>query len=194
MATYPKPFVTVEEYLTQEATALERHEYLQGEVFAMAGGSPDHSIINTNTLSELNRQLRGRSCRTFDSNQAVRTSPGGLYTYPDAAVACAPRQFEGLILLNPVLLVEVLSPNTEAYDRGRKFELYREIPSFQEYLLIAQDRPSVDRYWRDREDRNLWMLYTYRNLAEVIICASIGVELALSELYRDVSFLDRSPA
>ncbi|MBV9038907.1 MAG: Uma2 family endonuclease [Acidobacteriaceae bacterium] len=96
----------------------------------MAGGSPDHSIINTNTLSELNRQLRGSPCRTFDSNQAARTSPGGLYTYPEAAVACAPRQFEEFILLNPVLLVDVLSPNTEAYDRGRTFELYREIPSF----------------------------------------------------------------
>jgi Uma2 family endonuclease len=180
MATQPNQFITVEEYLAQEETALERHEYFGGEVFLMAGGTPTHSIINT--------LLRGSKCRTFDSNQAIRTSPEGLYTYADVVVACADRQFDGNLLLNPVLIVEVLSPTTEVYDRGRKFELYQQILSFQEHLLIAQDRPSVIRYLRHREDAAIWTMYTYREWNSVIPLASVGIELTLSDLYRDVSF------
>jgi Uma2 family endonuclease len=188
MATQPKHFATVEEYLAQEEAALERHEYFRGEVFLMAGGTPTHSIISANALTEINLLLRGSSCRTFDSNQAIRTSPEGLYTYADVVVACADRQFDGNLLLNPVLIVEVLSPTTEAYDRGRKFELYQEIPSFQEYLLIVQDRPSVVRYLRNCEDTAIWTMYTYHEWSTAIPLTSVAIQLTLSDLYRDVSF------
>src|SRR5438309_11057765 len=125
MATQPKHLMTVEEYLAVEETSLERHEYLNGEVFAMAGATPRHGQIAVNILIELGLQLRNSNCRVRNVDTRLATSPLGLYSYADVVIACKPEQFDNDTLLNPVVIIEVLSPSTGDYDRGATFELYR---------------------------------------------------------------------
>jgi Uma2 family endonuclease len=181
MATQPAHRISVEEYLEREKNALERHEYYNGEVFVMAGNAPAHSSIATNVIASLVNQLADSDCNVRDSNMALRTSPTGLYSYPDAVVSCGNEQFEGNILLNPVLIVEVLSESTENYDRGRKFELYRQIDSFSEYLVIAQDRPYVEHH---RRNGRVWTMQVYTERDDSIVLHSVNASLRLAEIYR----------
>jgi Uma2 family endonuclease len=188
MATQPKKFVTVEEYIQQERTALDRHEYLDGEIFAMAGGTPVHSTIGSNILIEIGSQLRGSDCTVRNPDMRIRTSPRGLYSYADAVVSCADEQFDNGTLLNPVVIVEVLSESTESYDRGKKFELYRQIPSFREYLIVAQDRPYVEHHVREAVGTRVWIMREYTNLEDIITLGTIKVKLSLADIYAKVSF------
>ena len=149
MPAMPKPLLTPEEYLARERRAETKSEYLRGEVFAMAGASRAHNLIASNAAGELRQQLRDRPCEVYPSDMRVKVSPSGLYTYPDVTVVCGEPQFEDAevdTLLNPKVLVEVLSPSTADYDRGGKFTHYRRLPSLQEYVLISQDRPLVEHY------------------------------------------------
>jgi Uma2 family endonuclease len=143
VSTQPKHSTTVEDYLAAEEMALDRHEYLNGEVFAMAGASLRHELIALNLASELRSRLLGSSCRVRGSGARLRTSPDGLYSYADVVISCMPEQVDRNTLLNPVVVGEVLSASTGNYDRGAKFERYRQIPSFREYLIVAQDRMYV---------------------------------------------------
>ena len=188
MATQPQQFVTLEEYFEQERTALDRHEYLNGEVFAMAGGSAAHSIIITNVLSELHRQLRERDCTVYDGNMRIRTAPTGLYSYADAVVSCGSAQVEQDTLLNPVVIAEVLSKSTEGYDWGVKFEMYRQIASFREYLIVAQDRVYVEHHARENGNHKVWTMREYTNLKDVVNLETIPVKLRLPDIYAKVSF------
>jgi Uma2 family endonuclease len=187
MSAAPKPFLTPEQYLEQERHAETKSEYYDGEVFAMAGGSPDHSLIATNVTSELGFQLRDTPCRVYNSDLRVRGSETD-YSYPDLTVVCGEPQLAGEndVLLNPTLIVEVLSPSTEAWDRGGKFERYQQIASLREYLLIAQDRARVERYARQAEGE--WLLTVAVGLDGRITLPAIGCELALAEVYRKVAF------
>ena len=180
--------MTVEEYIEQERTALDRHEYLNGEIFAMAGGTAAHSVIIINVLSELHGQLRGRDCTVYDGNMRIRTAPSGLYSYADAVVACGGVQIENDTLLNPILITEVLSKSTEGYDRGMKFEMYRQIPSFREYLIVAQDRVYVEHHVRQDVDHKVWTMREYTSLEDVINLETINVKLRLADVYAKVSF------
>jgi len=187
MAPLLKAPYTPEQYLALDREAEFRSEYFAGEMLAMAGASEDHNTITLNVATELRVQLRGGPCRPFSVDMRVRA--GDLFAYPDVVVVCGERRFADDrrdVLLNPTAIVEVLSPSTEAYDRGTKFEAYRGVQSLQEYVLIAQDRPHVDQYLRQPDGR--WLLSEAVGLEATIHLSSVGCDLALSEVYDGVSF------
>jgi len=182
-----KPYLTVAEYLAIERRARTRSEYLDGEMFTMPGAGRRHNLIKGNTERELSLQLKRHPCEVYSSDQRVHIPATGLYTYPDIVVVCGEPRFEDIeleTLLNPTLIVEVLSSTTEAYDRGKKFEHYRTIESFVEYLLISQDEPLIERYLR--QDDGTWLFKAVASLDSRIVLPSIGCELALAEVYEKV--------
>ncbi len=188
MSAAAKPYVTPEQYLALERQAETKSEYFAGEIFAMAGSSPVHSLITVNATVELAQQLREKPCNVYNSDMKVRATEDH-FAYPDVTVVCGEEQFaeeERDVLLNPTLIVEVLSPTTEAWDRGGKFEQYRQRESLQEYVLIAQDRPHVERFARQASGQ--WLLTEMNGLEAVLSLPSIGGELALTEVYRKVTF------
>ena len=184
-----KPYLTPEEYLAQERQAEIKSEYWQGETYDMAGASTNHTIIGANTLAELVMQLKGRPCTAHTSDLRVNVRRAGLYTYPDVTVVCGKAEFEGRhedTLLNPTVIIEVLSPSTEAYDRGMKFEIYRMLESLSDYLLVSQERPTIEHYTRRPDDQ--WLLTTYKGLDAVAPIATIGCELRLADVYDKVTW------
>ena len=195
MATQPKGFITVEEYLAAEETALDRHEYLEGEVFAMSGASPRHSPISTNLVAEIRLQSKSTECRVRSGDMRLRTSPTGLYSYADVVISCKPEKFDRGTLLNPVVIIEVLSQSTGDYDRGAKFERYRQVPSFREYLVVAQDRVYVEHHVRTGPPgESVWTMREFTSSGDVIHFQSVGVQLSCSAIYTDVDFQAESEA
>jgi Uma2 family endonuclease len=177
---------TPEEYLAWERKQPEKHAYYRGEVFAMSGATREHNLIVFNTILALGEMLRDRPCESYPSDMRVRVPATGLYTYPDVTVVCGPPEFEDKrfdTLLNPQLIVEVLSPSTEAYDRGEKFENYRSIPSFVEYVLVSQDKARVDHFVR--QPNGSWLMHS-RGAGETIDLVSAGCTLAVDDLYLKV--------
>ncbi len=188
MAALPKPHLTAAEYIAGERKSPIKHEYFTGNVFAMAGASERHNLIAANTLASLHAQLRKRSCSVYPSDMRVVVSRAELYTYPDVTVVCGEARFEDQhrdTLLNPTVIVEVLSPSTESYDRGRKFQHYRQIDSLQEVVLIAQDAWHVE-YYR-RQAHGGWLLTEATNLDARLSLSSIQCELALVDVYEKVT-------
>ena len=178
---------TPEEYLALERQAPYKSEYYAGEIFALAGASRWHNLIVTNVLREVSLQLKGRPCAAYPSDLRVKVDPAGLYTYPDVTVVCGEARFEDAqqdTLLNPTLIVEVLSDSTEAYDRGGKFAHYRKLESVQEYVLIAQTTPHIEHYVRQPDHR--WLLAEADKLTDTLHLPSIDCHLALSEVYDKV--------
>jgi Uma2 family endonuclease len=191
MSTGPKHFITPEEYLNRERQAEHRSEYYRGEMFAMAGASANHNWIVLNTGSHLREQLKSKPCRVYPSDLKLRVEATGLFTYPDLSIVCGEPRLEsdhGDVLLNPVVLVEVLSDSTEAYDRGKKFEHYRTIPSLQHYILITQDRHSIDCFTRSNGES--WNLTSCKGLSGKITLEAIECELLGSEVYDKVVFMN----
>ncbi len=187
MSTNPRTFLTPEQYLEIERKAEFKSEYYQGEMFAMAGAKEAHNLLVTNLVAGLHQQLRSGPCRVYSNDMRVRVSATGLYTYPDVTVVCGERQFlddQRDTLLNPNLLVEVLSASTEAYDRGRKFDQYQTIESFSEYLLVSSDRVHVDLFTRQPDGR--WLLTSAGRLEDVLDLQSIGCRLSLGDLYENI--------
>lgn len=183
------PYVTAEEYLARERAAEYKSEYYDGEIFAMAGASEPHNLIVYNISGEFYTQLKQRPCKAYSSDLRLKVSPSGLYTYPDIVVVCGEAQFEDNeldTLLNPTLIVEVLSKSTEGRDRGAKFEHYSKLDSLQEYLLVAQDRPRVELFAKEGKGR--WILEVLDHLEDIVKLASIGCELALKDIYAKVDF------
>jgi Uma2 family endonuclease len=179
---------TAEEYLAFERQAQERHEFVEGIIFAMSGGTREHSLVASNAAAELHSLLRSRPCEVYGDNLRVKVSETGDYVYPDVVIACGDIQFEDAesdTLLTPLVVVEVLSPSTEAYDRGKKAALYRQIPSLQHYVLIAQDRISVEVFTRMDA---AWVLTEARRLEDSVRLEAIGCDLALAEVYAKVQF------
>lgn len=191
MSVQPEPYLTPQKYLEGERATEEKHEYFSGEVFAMGGASLSHVRIVSNLVRILGNQLLGKPCEVLATDMRVKVSQTGLYTYPDVSVACDEPRFDDDhhdTLLNPRLIIEVLSPSTEAYDRGKKFSHYLTIDSLAEYLLVAQDRPRVEQYIRQPSDDWLWHGATELN--ESIRLPSIECELKLAEVYDRVEFPD----
>jgi Uma2 family endonuclease len=189
MSAVVKQLLSPEEYLTRERKAAFRSQFYRGEMFAMAGGSPRHSLITANVIRELGSALKGRPCTAYDSNLRIRVSTTGLYTYPDASVICGKLEFDDEhrdTVLNPTVLVEVLSPSTEAYDRGKNFGHYRQLPSLQEYVLVEQDGPRVERHARNAD--NTWTVTFKSGRDQSLELVSIGVALRLAEIYDKVDF------
>lgn len=183
----PHHRLSEEEYLAFERRSEGRHEFLHGEIFAMTGASLRHNRLAANLALSLGLQLRGRPCELYIADMRVRVAATGLYTYPDVVVVCGEPRFADTeldTLLNPTLIVEILSPTTEATDRGRKFAHYRRLESLAEVLLIAQDRMAVEHYSRLPEGG--WHLLEAAGLDDRVILPAIGCELPLSELYERV--------
>jgi Uma2 family endonuclease len=190
MSAHPSnPFVTLEEYLERELDSEEKNEYFNGEIFAVARPSARHAWIVTNVGGSLWQQLRGKPCRVSSSEVRLRVTPTGLYTYPDAMVICGTVEVAAEqkdTVLNPALIVEVLSPSTRDYDRGQKFEHYRTLPLLADYLTIAQDKPHIEHY--TRQSPNSWLLVEYADLGQSIPLASIDCILPLAEVYDKIEW------
>jgi Uma2 family endonuclease len=189
MSTVPKQFITPEQYLHRERNAEFRSEYLRGEMFAMAGASANHNLIVGNCVQNIGQQLKKKPCRVYPSDLKLRIQATGLYTYPDLSVVCGEPQLEsdhGDVLLNPVVLIEVLSDSTEAYDRGKKFEHYRTIPSLKHYVLVAQDRHSIDCFSLNPDGS--WSLTACQTPTGIVELAAIDSQLSAVEVYDKVVF------
>ncbi len=188
MSSQIKPFITPAEYLAIERKSEQRSEYLNGEIFAMTGASRNHNLISTNIVVSLGLQLRGRPCEVYASDMRVKVTAAGLYTYPDIVVICGEPRLEDEhldTLLNPTLLVEILSESTERYDRIAKSSYYRTLDSLAEHLLVAQDRHRVEHYLKQPD--NQWILFDYHSLDSVVALRSIDCSLALSDVYEKIS-------
>jgi|ERR1051326_1819689 Uma2 family endonuclease len=180
--------MTAEEYLAAERAAEFRSEYYDGCVFAMAGASFPHSIITMNLGAELREALRKR-CFVMSSDARLRVSPGRVFTYPDVMAVCGEPRFaddQKDTVLNPTLIVEVLSPSTEAHDRGFKFARYRELESLREYVLVSQKEPRVEKFVRQGSGQ--WLLSEYVGLEAVCRFESVDCQIALADIYENVSF------
>lgn len=183
---FKKIHYTAEEYLTLERNTLYKSEFHDSEIFAMTGASRTHNLIVFNIAGELRTQLKNRPCEAYIADMRVKAAKARSYHYPDIAVVCGTPEFEDAhvdTLLNPTLLIEVLSPSTEAYDRGGKFAHYRKITSLCEYVLVTQDQFSVERYVRQGD---VWILTEAVDIEATVTLESIGCSLKLREVYDKV--------
>ncbi|CAN5357758.1 Uma2 family endonuclease [soil metagenome] len=185
-----KKFVTPDEYLEFERAALEKHEYLNGEIFAMSGASLRHGRISANITTSFGQQFKKGSCEVFHSDLRVHIPRTGLFTYPDIIVVCGNPQLRDDAfldtLLNPDMILEVLSPSTQDYDRGDKFEHYRTVESLKEYVLIWQDKKRAARY--SKQDSGSWVLTDFIGEDSVIELTSVKGLLSFEDIYDKVKF------
>ena len=188
-ATAPARRLTEAEYLDFERKADAKHEFFGGEFFAMAGGSPAHSLIATNIAGELRNSLKGRSCRPYNSDLRIKVELTGLITYPDVSVICGPLQFapgtEDTVI-NPTALFEVLSDSTEAYDRGNKFLNFQRIASLREYALVSQQEARIELFVRGEAGQWTWRVAEGKE--STLSLPSLEITLALSEVFANVEF------
>ena len=184
MSSLPSYYLSPEEYLAIERSAELKSEYLDGIMYAMAGGSERHNLIAANVIIALGTRLRNSPCRVYPRDLKVRVPNSTKFFYPDVSVICGETEFadgERDVILNPVLVVEVLSESTVAYDRGKKFLSYQQIVSLQEYILVSQDEYIVERYLR--QDKEAWLYTKASGLEKSITLPSIECEIALSDIY-----------
>jgi Uma2 family endonuclease len=187
VSTLPKTLLTPEQYLEIERAAEFKSEYYAGEMFAMAGAREAHNLVVGNVFGELWQRFRTRPCRVYSNDMRVAVRPTNLYTYPDLVAVCGEPRFldeKRDTLVNPVLLVEVLSPSTEAYDRGRKFEHYKNIDSLREYLLLSSDRAHADLYTKQADGR--WILSSTSRMEDTLTLDSVDAHLLMSDVYEKV--------
>jgi Uma2 family endonuclease len=181
--------VSPKEYLAMERKAEVKSEYYKGELFAMAGASRIHNLITTNIVRWLGNELLERPCSVYSSDMKVKTNEIDKYTYPDIVITCEEEKFEDKeedILLNPMVIIEILSDSTEAYDRGKKFSHYQYINSFIEYILVSQDTYKVEKFIRQQD--NKWLYEEFHNNDDSLTIESINCELPLHEIYRKLEF------
>ena len=188
----PEPLrrLTEAEYLEIERAAEFKSEFFDGEMFAMAGGTPQHSLIATNLAGEFRNRLKAGPCVTYNTDLRIKVEATGLCTYPDLSVICGPLQFaEGTddTAVNPTVIVEVLSDSTEAYDRGKKFEHCRQITTLQEYLLVSQKEPRIEQFIRQPDGR--WVLNEAAGLEARLELPSLRISLSLAEVFAKVHFV-----
>lgn len=187
MSVAVPPYLTPSAYLTQERRSTERSEFINGQIYAIAGASRKHNQLVFNLAGLLYAQLRQKPCSAFVADMRVRTRPNEAYFYPDVTVVCGEMQFEDEesdTLTNPTLIIEVLSPSTEGYDRGAKFAHYRRLASLQEYVLVAQERLSIERYVKNEQGQ--WLLFEATEWNDVIPLETIGCTLTVREVYEKV--------
>jgi Uma2 family endonuclease len=189
MSAAPKRRLTLDDYFALERDAPFKSEFFDGDMFAMAGATMPHNIIKSNVEGELFNRLKGTPCRALSSDQRVKVERTGLVTYPDIVVLCSKPIFaaeDANTLVNPTALIEILSPTAERYDRGSKFRNYQQIPTLQEYLLIAQDEPVCERFLRQADGS--WALVSFVGLDSELSFTSIPARIPLSDLYAGVTF------
>jgi Uma2 family endonuclease len=184
MSSLPNSYLSPEEYLAIERQAEYKSEYVDGAIYTIAGGSECHNLIAGNIITELNIQLRKAPCRMYPSDLKVRVPESRNFFYPDVSVVCDETEFaddERDVILNPVLVVEVLSESTAAFDRGKKFQSYQQIESLQEYLLVAQDEYVVEHYLR--QENGHWLYTKVTGLEEAILLPTLKCQLPLRDIY-----------
>lgn len=185
-----KQIYSLEEYIELEKSTSEKFEFWKGNVWSMSGASYSHNRIVQNLNVEIELQLRERGCQSFPSDMRIKVPSYAPYRYPDLTALCGNAEIEDLrgqeLLVNPQLIVEVLSKSTEAFDRGDKFSYYKSIPSFTEYILVAQHRPHVSQFVKHGD--GFWMNLEFNDLSESVELKSVSCELSLKSIYRDVSF------
>lgn len=195
MTAQPQPALTEREYLELERVSTVKHEYYAGTIFAMSGASEQHNLIASNVNALIYLQLRGRGCRIYPSDMRIKVLQTGLNTYPDLTIVCGPPEFteptKRDTLINPMVIIEILSPSTERYDRGMKFQQYRTIATLQEYVLIAQDAHHIERY--TRHDSHMWMLTEADGSEASITLSSLNITLSLADIYEQVDVPPESP-
>lgn len=183
--------MTVSEYLALEETSRDKHEFRDGQRIMMAGGTFQHGVIAINIARAFGNRLVGGPCTMFDSTVKIRPGESARFVYPDAGVVCGTPQFapedpHQTTILNPRLVIEILSPSTEAYDRGDKFTSYREATSLREYVLVSQTQPHVETFYR--RDTGEWVFNPAAGLDAVVRLQSLGIEVPLSEIYAGINF------
>ncbi len=191
MSAIAKTRLSVEDYLTIENAAPFKSEFYAGEIFAMAGASSTHNFVKDNLIRSLGNRLESGRCRTASSDQRIRIERTGLFTYPDIVILCGKPKFSSrdpLAIINPIAIVEILSPSTEDYDRGTKFKQYRQIPGFREYVLVSQDEAAIERHTLQPDGS--WNLTVIEGIGESIEVVSVGVTIPLGEIYRDIEFTE----
>jgi Uma2 family endonuclease len=184
---YQKRSYTVKEYLEMEKASTVKHEYFQGEIFAMSGAGDNHNEIFSNVFGEVAYKLRGKSCRAYGSDKRMNIPENTLFTYPDISIYC-----NGLIhsivdedtSILPTVIIEILSPSTKNYDKGKKFNLYKDIPSLKEYIMIDSESISVEAYYIN-EEKN-WVLNQHKEISDRLTLVSMSFHLALSDIYDHV--------
>ncbi|MCC6342977.1 MAG: Uma2 family endonuclease [Bryobacterales bacterium] len=195
MAAQSLPYLTPEQYLEIERKAETKSEYLRGAMYAMAGGSFAHNVILGNLVFAVKGAVKGKPCSVHFSDLRLCVSSSGLYTYPDAMIVCGPPQFadnRNDTVTNPIIIFEILSPSSEAYDRGVKFSHYRGLESLEEYILISQSEPRIERF--HRLPGNRWILSESAGLEAAMELESIPCRLTLAEIYDKVEFSSASAA
>lgn len=181
---YEKRKYSIEEYLELEEQSEEKHEYYQGEIFAMSGAKVPHNIITRNLLIGLGIKLNGNRCAPFNSDQRIHIPKNSLFTYPDISIICGEPETlnnDNWNVLNPSVIIEVLSPSTKNYDRGEKFRLYRDIQSLKEYILVDSETILVETFRIN--EREHWELEEYKQSGEMVFLKTIGVSIPLNEIY-----------
>lgn len=181
--------MTEAEYLAFERASESKHEYFDGEIYAMSGANQAHNLIVANVIAALRPQIRGKGCQLYPSDMWVRVPATGSYAYPDVTIMCGEAQFDGDqrdVLLNPIMIIEVLSESTEAFDRGLKFQRYRELESLREYVLIDQHQAHIEHF--TRTDSGIWQLSEASGKDSTLELVTADCELRLVEVYEDVDF------
>jgi len=189
MTALPKRKLTAEEYLAIERDAEFRSEFYDGVMYAMAGATVQHNRVKENLAYELMGRLIDGPCELFSSDQRILIHQTGMYAYPDIVVVCGPVETvgnDGLTVVNPRILIEVLSPSTELYDRNVKRRHYSRIESLQEYIIVAQNQPQIDRFVRQTD--GTWSLKVFQGIGETFSLASLPIEIPLAKVYRNVTF------
>ncbi len=200
MKAYKLPYLSIEDYIKQEQDADSKYEFHDGKIYALAGGTLNHTILCGNIYNELRQALENKksNCMPLTSEAKLhvkKSKDSNSFVYPDAMVICgklSPSEEDKNSLINPVLIVEVLSKSTSGYDRGDKFHLYRKLPSFREYVLIEQDKAVVDVHYKG-ENSDLWRIIRYEGLSEIINLFSLNIEISMKALYQQVR-LETSPS
>jgi Uma2 family endonuclease len=175
---------SIEEYLEMENAATEKHEYFEGEIFAMSGTKVPHNIITSNFLGILSNKMKGSDCQPFGSDQRVHIEKNTLFTYPDISIICGDIKTlndDDWNILNPIVLIEVLSPSTKNYDRGEKFKLYREIDSLKEYILVDSRSVFIEDFFVN--DQKNWELKEYKDSGETLQLHALPISVILKEIY-----------
>ena len=190
MVAVPKPaYISPQEYLERERAAEYKSEYLAGTIYAMSGASEAHNLITLGVAGELRAQFKGRPCKSYNNDMKVSIENTGLYTYPDVVALCGEAQFDDKhkdVLRNPTLIFEVLSPSTEAYDRGKKFNHYQHIVTLTDYILISQDRIRLERY--QRQEDGSWRYTCHEGREDIVHFTALECEIRLADIYDKVDF------
>lgn len=189
MAVRSIPYITEAQYLEAERLAKSKSEYLAGQVFAMAGASRAHNTITLNIAGELRRTLRQQGCSVFAIDMRVKIPAASAYFYPDVVIVCGQPRFEDEHednLLNPVAVIEVLSPSTEDFDRTQKFFAYQKLDTLREYLLVSQDRVHIEQFTRQQDGQ--WWKREYTRLEEVVYLQSVDIYVPLQTVYEGITF------